>query len=93
MKEILNNKSTRIMKSLKGTYKFGRHYNGWSIWQYTDDEGMCASHVFGEEFALAKSAMKRVYELNGWGEPKHYPEWVLKEEAQKKRMWAWRRAA
>lgn len=49
-------KTNNIMKSLKGTYKFGRHYNGWSIWQITDDEGMCASHVYGEEFATAKSA-------------------------------------
>ena len=77
------------MKSLKGTYKFGRHYNGWSIWQYTDDEGYCANHIFGENFGTAKSAMKRVYELNGWGEPKRYPEWIEKEATQK----ALRRAA
>ena len=68
-----------INKSLKGIYKFGRLFGGWSIWQIDDEEGSCATHVPGEHFAFAMDAMKRVYELNGWGIPKHYPEWMLKE--------------
>ncbi len=58
------------MKATVGQYFFRRHYGNWGIWQYTqvNEIGTTASHikdVFGFE-----DAVREVYRLNGWGEPK-----------------------
>ena len=50
------------MKS-KGKYHFGRHRRLWGIW---DDQGIFLKDVFSYE-----EAVREVYKLNGWGEPKH----------------------
>lgn len=58
------------MKAVVGRYFFGRHYGNWGIWQYdfVSETGSSARHikdVFGYE-----DAVREVYRLNGWGEPK-----------------------
>lgn len=49
-----------------GTYFFGRHYRAWGIWQH--ETSNTASHV--KDVYSYEEAVKEVYRLNGWGEPK-----------------------
>ena len=58
------------MKAKVGTYFFGRHRRNWGIWQYdfvgeTSATGRFVKNVFSYE-----EAVREVYRLNGWGEPK-----------------------
>ena len=58
------------MKAEGGKYKFGRHYNLWGIWRYTmvSETGTMASFV--KDVFSYEEAVREVYRLNGWGEPK-----------------------
>lgn len=58
------------MKPQVGQYKFGRHRSHWAIWQYTmvTETGMMASFV--KDVFTFEEAVKEVYRLNNWGEPK-----------------------
>lgn len=47
----------------KGEYRYGPHHKWWRIW---DSKGRCVKEV-----RLRKEAVKEVYRLNGWGEPKN----------------------
>mgnify|MGYP003508633875 CR=1 FL=1 len=64
------NKRMIIMKAEVGKYKFGRHYNLWGIWRYTmvSETGTMASFV--KDVFSYEEAVREVYRLNGWGEPK-----------------------
>ena len=58
------------MKAQVGLYKFGRHYNHWAIWQYDWVSETGASARFVKDVYSYEEAVREVYLLNGWGEPK-----------------------
>ena len=58
------------MKAEVGKYKFGRHYNLWGIWQYDWVSETGASTRFVKDVYSYDEAVREVYRLNGWGEPK-----------------------
>ena len=47
----------------KGEYRFGRHHKWWRI---RDSRGQCIKEVRTYE-----EAVREIYRLNGWGEPKY----------------------
>ena len=51
-------------------YKFGRHRNWWGIWQYDHVSENGASATFVKDVRSYEEAVREVYRLNGWGEPK-----------------------
>jgi hypothetical protein len=53
-----------------GTYYFGRHHRDFRIYVVTDktEKTMAASPV--KDVFTYEDAVKEVYRLNGWGEPK-----------------------
>lgn len=59
------------MKAKVGRYYFGRHYRFWGVWQWdvVTDTFSSASHI--TDVATYEDAVKEVYRLNGWGEPKN----------------------
>lgn len=58
------------MKTQVGLYKFGRHYNHWAIWQYDHVSETGSSARFIKDVFSYEDAVKEVYRLNGWGQPK-----------------------
>ena len=64
------NKTEITMKAQVGQYKFGRHRNSSGIWQYTmvSENGTMASFI--KDVFSYDEAVREVYRLNGWGEPK-----------------------
>ena len=58
------------MKAEVGKYKFGRHRNNWGIWQYDSVTESGASARFIKDVFSYEDAVREVYKLNGWGEPK-----------------------
>ena len=64
------NKTEITMKAQVGQYMFGRHRNSWGIWQYTmvSENGTMASFI--KDVFSYEVAVREVYRLNGWGEPK-----------------------
>ena len=64
------NKTEITMKAQVEQYKFGRHRNHWGIWQYTmvSENGSMASFI--KDVFSYEEAVREVYRLNGWGEPK-----------------------
>lgn len=69
------------MKRKVGTYHFHRNHRGWGIWQVesVSEDGSSTSNKV-ESCATAEQAYRRVYELNGWGQPKRIPEWIAKQK-------------
>ena len=59
------------MKAKVGLYRFGRHRSMWGIWQYDSVTENGASANFVKDVATFEDAVKEVYRLNGWGEPKN----------------------
>ena len=59
------------MKAQVGLYKFGRHYNRWAIWQYDYVSETGSSARFIKDVYSYEEAVREVYRLNGWGEPKY----------------------
>ena len=59
------------MKAKVGLYRFGRHRSMWGIWQYDSVTENGASAIFVKDVATFEEAVKEVYRLNGWGEPKN----------------------
>ena len=59
------------MKAQVGLYKFGRHRNHWGIWQYDWVSETGASARFAKDVYSYEEAVREVYRLNGWGEPKY----------------------
>ena len=58
------------MRAQVGQYKFGRHRNWWGIWQYDHVSENGASATFVKDVRSYEEAVREVYRLNGWGEPK-----------------------
>lgn len=58
------------MKAQVGQYKFGRHRNHWAIWQYDMVTELGTSARFVKDVFTFEEAVREVYRLNGWGEPK-----------------------
>ena len=55
-----------------GQYKFGRHRSNWGIWQYDMvTESGATSARFVKDVFTYEEAVREVYRLNGWGEPKN----------------------
>ena len=59
------------MKAEVGKYKFGRHRNNWAIWQYDYVSETGSSARFIKDVFSYEEAVREVYRLNGWGEPKY----------------------
>ena len=59
------------MKAEVGKYKFGRHRNNWGIWQYDSVTESGVSARFIKDVFSYEDAVREVYRLNGWGEPKN----------------------
>ena len=59
------------MKAEVGKYKFGRHRNNWGIWQYDYVSETGSSARFIKDVFSYEEAVREVYRLNGWGEPKY----------------------
>lgn len=59
------------MKAKVGLYHFCHKRNMWSIYQYitVTETGSIARHI--EDYGYFEDAVKAVYRLNGWGEPKN----------------------
>ena len=58
------------MKEEVGKYYFGRHRRSWGIWQYDMVSETGASARFIKDVFSFEDAVKEIYKLNGWGEPK-----------------------
>ena len=58
------------MKAEVGKYKFGRHRSMWGIWQYDMVSETGTSATFIKDVFTYEEAVREVYRLNGWGEPK-----------------------
>lgn len=59
------------MRVQVGQYKFGRHRNWWGIWQYDHVSEKGASATFIKDVRSYEEAVREVYRLNGWGEPRY----------------------
>ena len=59
------------MQAKVGRYFFGRHYRVWGIWQwdYVSETGSSAKHI--KDVMTYEDAVREIYRLNGWGEPKY----------------------
>lgn len=53
-----------------GTYHFGRHYRCWGIWVCDFVGERTTSSTFVKDVLTYEEAVREVYRLNGWGEPK-----------------------
>jgi hypothetical protein len=60
-----------MAKPKVGQYRFGRHRNNWGIWQYDMVADGAASAIFIKDVFTYEEAVREVYRLNGWGEPKN----------------------
>ena len=58
------------MKAEVGKYKFGRHRTLWGIWQYDYVSETGATARFIKDVYTYEDAVREVYRLNGWGQPK-----------------------
>lgn len=58
------------MRAQVGKYYFGRHRSSWGIWQYDFVSETGASARFVKDVFSYEDAVKEVYALNGWGQPK-----------------------
>ena len=58
------------MKAEVGKYKFGRHRTLWGIWQYDYVSETGATARFVKDVYTYEDAVREVYRLNGWGQPK-----------------------
>lgn len=58
------------MKAEVGKYHFGRHRRSWGIWQWehVSENGSLARFI--KDVFSYEEAVREVYRLNGWGEPK-----------------------
>ena len=58
------------MKARVGQYKFGRHYRNWGIWMYDYVSATGYTAIFVKDVFSYEEAVREVYRLNGWGEPR-----------------------
>ena len=59
------------MTAKVGTYHFGRHRSNWGIymWDVVREDGFATSKFIKDVFTY-EEAVREIYALNGWGEPK-----------------------
>lgn len=53
-----------------GLYHFGKHRRNFGIWLCDYAEDGITSSTFIKDVQTYEEAVKEVYRLNGWGEPK-----------------------
>ena len=58
------------MKAEVGKYYFGRHRRCFGIWQYDSVSETGSSARFVKDVFSFEDAVREVYKLNGWNEPK-----------------------
>lgn len=58
------------MKAQVGKYFFGRHRRCFGIWQYDMVSETGTTATFIKDVFSYEEAVREVYRLNGWGEPK-----------------------
>lgn len=58
------------MTTQVGQYYFGRHRRNWGIWQYDKVTATGSTAQFIKDVFTYEDAVREVYHLNGWGEPK-----------------------
>ena len=58
------------MKAQVGQYTFGRHRRCWGIWRYDMVSETGTSATFIKDVFSFEEAVREVYRLNGWGQPK-----------------------
>lgn len=63
--------SHKAVKAQVGKYHFGRHHNRWGIWRYDHVTETGNSSRFIKDVYSYEEAVREVYHLNGWGEPKN----------------------
>ena len=65
-----------------GIYHVHRNHNGWGIWKVVSASADGSSSIsdFVESCETGEQAFRRMYALNGWGEPKKIPEWIAKQQ-------------
>lgn len=71
------------MKAKVGLYRFGRHRSMWGIWQYDTVSENGATANFIKDVATYEEAVKEIYRLNGWGEPKNIKKSKFAEKLDK----------
>ena len=54
-----------------GKYYFGRHRSMWGLWQYDWVSETGSTARFVKDVRSYEEAVREVYRLNGWGEPKY----------------------
>ena len=54
-----------------GQYHFHRHYRAWGIWMVESISNGVTMSAFVMDVQSYEDAVRKVYALNGWGEPKH----------------------
>ncbi|VDR33869.1 Uncharacterised protein [Alistipes sp. cv1] len=59
------------MKPQVGKYFFGRHRRLWGIWMWGQVTETGSSGTFVKDVYSYEDALREVYRLNGWGEPKN----------------------
>ena len=59
------------MKAQVGQYTFGRHRSLWGIWQWDSVTETGSSAIFIKDVCSYEEAVREVYRLNGWGQPKY----------------------
>jgi hypothetical protein len=59
------------MKPEVGKHTFGRHRSKWGIWQYDCVVDGAATARFVKDVNSYEEAVREIYRLNGWGEPKN----------------------
>ncbi len=60
------------MKAKVGTYHFSRHRSNWGVymWDVVREDGFATAKFIKDVFTY-EDAVREVYHLNGWGEPKY----------------------
>lgn len=61
------------MKAKVGLHFFGRLRSGWGIWCYdsvNEETGGTSAYKVADCYTY-EEAVKKMYSLNGWGEPKY----------------------
>jgi hypothetical protein len=60
------------MKAKVGLHFFGRNGNTWGIWIYdcVDENGFTSAQKVTNCYTF-NEALKKTYQLNGWGEPRN----------------------
>ena len=55
--------------TLEGKYRFGRYNSFWGVWELDSNSGIFR---IVKVLKTYEEAVREVYRLNGWGDPKTY---------------------